>query len=70
MIQSVAEERSIVRTGFLWECWSERQAATWVMIPASHEVAILGDWFGAQGALDTKAFYKTDDIYSYFGVLK
>jgi len=58
MIQRVAEERSIIRTGFLWKRWTERQAATWVVIPAPHEVATRGHWVDAQGALDTKAFYK------------
>jgi len=58
MTHSVAEERSIVRTGFLWKRWNERQAATWVVIPAPHAVATLGDWVGAQGALDIKAIYR------------
>ena len=58
MIQSIAGKRSIVRTGFLWKRWSGRQAATWVVLDAPHEVVTLGYWVCAQGALDIKEFYK------------
>jgi hypothetical protein len=70
MIQSVAKKRSIVRTDFLWKRWSGRPAETWVVIPAAHGVVTQGAGPVHKVLLILKHFTKTDDSYSYFGVLK
>jgi hypothetical protein len=56
IIKSVAEKTSIVKTGFLWNRCIGSHVATRLVISAPHEVVILWDRAGAQGALDIKTF--------------